>query len=141
MQIKTKFFGTVECESNMIFEFPQGVPGFETEHRFLLIQPENSVFSCLQSVETETVAFITVSPFLVCPDYSFELDEVSVANLELTKLEDALILAVVTILDQNPRQTTLNLKAPIIINRKIQRGYQVIVNENYPLRAPLVKEG
>ncbi|HYH04136.1 MAG TPA: flagellar assembly protein FliW [Bacillota bacterium] len=141
MQIKTKFFGMVECEAKMIFQFPQGIPGFETEHRFLLIQPENSTFSCLQSLEKEAVAFITVSPFLICPDYSFELDEVTVANLELDKLEDALVLAIVTIPDQNPRDTTLNLKAPIIINRLTHRGSQVVVNENYPLRAPLVKEG
>ncbi|HEY8463329.1 MAG TPA: flagellar assembly protein FliW [Bacillota bacterium] len=141
MQIKTKFFGTVECESKMIFQFPQGIPGFEAEHRFVLIQPENSTFSCLQSLNQEKLAFITVSPFIICPDYTFEIDDEVAASLELSKPEDALILSIVNIPEQTPSQTTLNLKAPLVLNRVTHLGYQVILNENYPLRTPLFKEG
>jgi flagellar assembly factor FliW len=137
MEIKTKFFGTVDLNPKEIIAFSEGIPGFEQTQRFIWYQPEDSVFSCLQAVDQPEVAFITVSPFLICPDYSFELEEQIAGKLELTKLEDALILTLVTIPEGDPRQSTVNLKAPVIINRKGQRGYQIIVNEDYALREPL----
>jgi flagellar assembly factor FliW len=138
MEIKTKFFGTVDSDAKDIIDFPEGIPGFEQTRRFLWYQPENSVFSCLQALNQTEVAFITISPFLTCADYAFDLEESIVDQLELKKLEDALLLALVTIPKGNLQKSTVNLKAPVIINAKTRRGCQVILNDEYPLRVPLV---
>jgi flagellar assembly factor FliW len=137
MEIKTKFFGAVAVDPAKIVDFPQGIPGFEQLRRFIWLQPENSIFSSLQALDREETAFITISPFLVCPDYSFELDDQIARELGLTKLEEALILGMITIPPQNPGKSTVNLKAPVIINHFNQRGLQIILDGNYPLRAPL----
>jgi flagellar assembly factor FliW len=141
MKIKTKFFGTIDLNAKEIIDFPEGVPGFEQTRRFIWCQPENSVFSCLQAIDQTEVAFITVSPFLVCSDYSFELEDQIASKLELSKLEDALLLALVTIPERDPRKSTANLKAPVIINRMVGRGYQIIMCDEYSLRVPLVSPG
>jgi flagellar assembly factor FliW len=137
MEIKTKFFGTVAVDATEIIDFPQGVPGFEQLRRFIRLQPENSVFSSLQALDRVETAFITISPFLVCPDYTFELDDQITRELRLTKLEEALVLGMVTIPPQNPGKSTVNLKAPVIINYSNKRGLQIILDDKYPLRAPL----
>jgi flagellar assembly factor FliW len=138
MEIKTKFFGTVNLDTREIIDFPEGIPGFEQLHRFIWYQPKNSVFSCLQALSRTEVAFIVVSPFLICSDYTFELDDQIADKLELIKLEDALLLALVTIPEGNPQRSTANLKAPVLINRKAGRGCQIIVSDEYSLREPLV---
>jgi flagellar assembly factor FliW len=140
MEINTKFFGTVELNPREILDFPEGIPGFEHTRRFMWYQPENSVFSCLQAVDRTEVAFIAISPFLVCPDYGFELEAQVAGKLELHGLEDALLLALVTIPEGDPHQSTANLKAPLVINCVKQRGYQVILDDKYALRTPLVKQ-
>jgi flagellar assembly factor FliW len=138
MEIKTKFFGTVALNTDEIFDFAEGIPGFEQIRRFIWLQPENSAFSCLQAVDRTEVAFITISPFLICSDYSFELEDQIAKQLGLEKLEDTLLLALVTIPEGSPQESTANLKAPVVINCKTRRGYQVILNEDYALRTPLI---
>jgi flagellar assembly factor FliW len=140
MEIHTKFFGTIELNTREVLDFPEGIPGFEHMRRFMWYQPENSVFSCLQAVDRTELAFITISPFLVCPDYAFELEGQVAGKLELNRLEDALLLALVTIPEGNPHRSTANLKAPLVINCRKRRGYQVIVDDKYALRTPLVNQ-
>lgn len=43
MDIQTKFYGSVSFQENELINFPEGLPGFEDCHRFLLLQPEGSV--------------------------------------------------------------------------------------------------
>jgi flagellar assembly factor FliW len=143
MKISTKFYGTIDLDEPNVIRFPQGIPGFENERRFGIIQPENSIFQCLQSLTHPEIAFILISPFLICPDYSFNLsDEVS-EQIGLFKLEDALILGIVTIPSNNTQAATVNLQAPVVVNLKAGLGRQVILmEESYPMRLPIwdVKE-
>jgi flagellar assembly factor FliW len=135
MEIETKFYGTIDLEQPGSIFFSQGIPGFENERRFIIIEPDNSVFQCLQSLDHPEIAFIVISPFLICPDYSFSLPEDVSRQIRLFKLEDALVLGVVTIPHDNPRTATINLQAPVVINLKEGLGCQVIlINESYPMR-------
>jgi flagellar assembly factor FliW len=143
MKITTKFCGTIDLEHPDVIRFPQGIPGFEAERRFAIIQPENSVFQCLQSLTHPEIAFIVISPFLICPDYDFNLSDEISEQISLLKLDDALILGIVTIPPNNTQAATVNLQAPVVVNLKTGLGRQVILkDESYPMRVPIwdVKE-
>ena len=121
MKVKTKFFGEVEVAADEIIQFPAGLPGFEAEKEFVYLHPEDSVFGCLQSCHQPDTAFIVVSPFKVCPDYDFVLAEEKREELAIEKLEEVLVLAIVTIPPDKPEEATVNLYAPIIINTTVKR--------------------
>jgi flagellar assembly factor FliW len=143
MKVKTKFFGEVEVTADEIIQFPAGLPGFEAEKEFVYLHPEDSVFGCLQSCHQPDTAFIVVSPFKVCPDYDFVLAEEKREELAIEKLEEVLVLAIVTIPPGKPEEATVNLYAPIIINTTVKKGMQIILSESgYPMRFKLwAKEG
>lgn len=135
MKVKTKFFGEVEVTAEEIIHFPEGLPGFETEKEFVHFQPEDSVFGCLQSCQHPETAFIVLSPFKVCPDYDFELDEEKREALAIKKLEEVLVLTIVTIPPGKPEEATVNLYAPVVINTTVKKGMQVVLSESgYPVR-------
>ena len=55
-------------------------------------------------------------------------------TLELEHVKDAQVL---TIVSKNERSITLNLKAPIVINLRLQLGRQVVANGDLPLQHEL----
>ena len=135
MKIKTKFYNEIEVAEEKVFLFPQGLPGFPDERRFVLLQEEGSFFGCLQSADNPEVAFIVITPYEVCPDYEIELDDTVTEELELTAPEDVLLLAIVTIPPGRPEDATVNLQAPLVLNTARRRGSQVIIADcGYPLR-------
>lgn len=132
MKIETKYQGTVEIEEQEIWTFEKGIPGFPEEKQFVILPlPENNIYSFLQSVKTPALAFIIVNPFVFFKDYSFDIDNGTVAQLELTEEKDALVYSILTL--QDPfEKTTANLQAPLIMNIKNKKGKQLILNEgNY----------
>lgn len=138
MKIKTKFFGEIEVPAEEIIHFPSGLPGFESEKEFVHLQPEDSVFGCLQSCHQPATAFIVLSPYQLCPDYEFELDEEKREALAVAKSEEVKVLSIVTIPPGKPEEATVNLYAPIVINTTAKKGMQVILSESgYPLRFKL----
>lgn len=52
MLIQTKFLGEVKLNSEQLWRFPKGVPGFEDQKEFVLLPIEgNSFFQVLQSTQ------------------------------------------------------------------------------------------
>lgn len=137
MKIQTAFLGEVTIEESQILRFDHGLPGFEEENKFTIIPlEESSIYQVLQSIQTPQIAFITVNPF-VFTDYSFDLDESTVHTLEIKSEEDVAILSIVTVKEPFS-DSTLNLKAPIVINTKSHKAKQTILeNSAFPLRHPL----
>lgn len=141
MKLTTKFYGEIEIEEDQIINFPQGLPGFEEQRRFVYLKPEDSLFGSLQAVDLPELGFVVISPFIVCPDYHFDLDDQMAKDLGLSKLEEVLLLSIVTIPQGEPKEATANLQAPIVINTVNQRGAQVILAEmGYPLRCRIWAE-
>lgn len=139
--IKTRFYGEIEVSEDEILYFPKGLPGFEDEHRFLYLQPDKSVFGCLQSCDSPELAFVVISPFTVCPDYSFDLDNEITEQLGVRKPEEVLLLSIVTIPPGKADKATVNLQAPLVINVTGRQGQQAILADlGYPVRCRLFKD-
>ncbi|ENH98395.1 hypothetical protein J416_00369 [Gracilibacillus halophilus YIM-C55.5] len=131
MNIETKYFGNIEIKKEDIIHFPSGIPGFLQEKEFVLLKfEETGLFQVLQSIHGVDPAFIVVNPFLFVKDYALDLDDATVEQLGLTKQEDALIQAIVTI-NEPLHTSTANLQAPIVINQKNNYAKQYITNDKH----------
>lgn len=126
MKIQTKYFDEVEINEADIIQFPNGLPGFLDEKAFVLLNLEDTVFQVLQSVETADLGFIVVQPFQFKADYRFELDDQVAEQLKIESEADIMILSIVTLKD-SLKTSTVNLKAPLIINHKTKVAKQYII--------------
>lgn len=117
--------------------FEEGLPGFADLQFFQLIQEEpESPFFLLQSLENEQVGFWVIDPFVFFQTYEFTLPEQAKEMLRIKETTQLTVLSIVTLRPDG--QVTVNLKAPIVINRENRMAKQVILNEEtYNIRQPL----
>ena len=128
-------------KNELIISFSKGLPGFEDLKTFTLKEIEDTPpFKLLQSNENQEIAFVTIVPFDFKRDYEVKLTDTIIAELQIEKEEDVLILNTVT-LHSDVKKITTNLRAPIIINLKNNKGYQLILDrEDYKIKHPLMEE-
>lgn len=137
MEIQSKF-GAVQIDEKQIVKFPQGLPGLERYTEYVFLQhAEHYPFYWLQSVEEKEIALVVINPFFLKTDYDFELPAQVMEELDLVVPEDMTVWAVV-VLRQPLEESTVNLRAPIIVNAKLNKGKQVVLNdERYSIKHPL----
>jgi flagellar assembly factor FliW len=136
MDIHTRDYGKIHIDESSIIGFDEGIIGFENfrDYVLLAIGDESSPFKCLQSVEDSGVAFILFDPYIVRPDYEVEIDDDAAARLSIGSGEDVVIFTIAVVSD-DIKSMSFNLKAPILINAKVNRGAQYIVdNADYGVR-------
>lgn len=141
-KIKTLRFGEIEISEDKLLHFEQGLPGFENEHEFVLvIQDVNSPYAFLQSAETEELAFLMARPFVFFPDYEFVLSDTAEEQLGLKSEEDLDIFVMVTIPDRDVTKITVNLLAPVVINKRNQQAQQYVLEKTkYTVKQALFPE-
>ncbi|WP_404427555.1 flagellar assembly protein FliW [Ureibacillus chungkukjangi] len=141
MNIKTAYLGEIEVQSSEIITFTHGIPGFEEETNFVLLPiEEKSMFQILQSVKTEGLAFILTTPFEIIADYNFDLDEATIKALKIDNENDVAVFTIVSLKD-TLANSTVNLKAPIILNTTNRQAKQVILdNGKFSIRHKLSTE-
>ncbi|MGB9771120.1 MAG: flagellar assembly protein FliW [Candidatus Kapaibacteriota bacterium] len=116
--IKTLQFGVLEIEPQHIFYFENGILGFEDLHEFVLIADEETLpFKWLISVENPEIGFPLLSPWHL--DLMYDPGD----EFDLEKL---VLMVIVTLEDEN-KQMTANMKAPIVFDVENQRGWQTIL--------------
>jgi len=141
MKIETRYLGRVDIEADKIMTFPSGLPGFSDKHDFVLLNfSKNDNFQVLQSIDDKDLAFIVTNPYQFYQDYEFKLDDSIRDTLDINKIEDVLVFSIVT-LQETLSQSTINLKAPLILNRYSKLGKQYILNDDtYSMKQALVLE-
>jgi flagellar assembly factor FliW len=142
MLINTKHFGEIEINEEDIIIFEEGIPGIKGSTRYALLinSEQESPFFWLQSIDDKEVAFALVNPIAIYPDYSPKVDIEVVKKLGEPKEEDLIVSAIVVV-PEDITKMTVNLKAPLVINRETQKGMQVIVdNEEYHIRHNLYEQ-
>ena len=129
--VNTVRFGEIEVDEAKIVHFEQGIPAFEDEHEFVIIPyDEESPYVFLQSLKTPDLAFLMTIPFIFFPDYSFEIDDENQAKLGLETLEDMLVYVLITIPNGSVPDMTVNLMAPVIINKNTMQAKQVVLEKS-----------
>lgn len=133
MQIRTKYFGEIDLDEDKIIEFPYGIMGFEEFTRYTLLydieEEEAPVISWLQCIEEQSLALPVMNPLRVKKDYNPTIEDSLLAPLGELKDENTMVLVTVTV-PQDTTKTSVNLKAPFIINSDTRKGCQIIVENN-----------
>jgi flagellar assembly factor FliW len=121
-----------------LIQLPLGLLGFERVKNYILLtRPEEDPFLWFQMVGDAKHAFLVVPPHFVLAGYRPDLSELDVAFLELNDPTEAFVLNIVTL--RGKGHATVNLKGPIVINRRTLIGKQLIpINAAaYAIRHPL----
>jgi flagellar assembly factor FliW len=141
-RFETEYFGLVEFDEQTVLEFPCGLPAFESERRFLVLEPPATApLVFLQSLQTPGLVFMTIPIRMILPDY--RLAGLGGEDLEVLggdASQPELILAILTF--QPGRRITANLMAPIVVNTGTRKAVQVIQAESgYQIDYPLASQG
>ena len=137
MKLVTRNFGEIEIFEEDIINFDEGLPGFPDDKRFVLLSEDDSPISFLQSVDGGDVSFVLVDMLAFMPDYNPRVDESFIEDLGTFEPENFLIYNIATVFE-NLTDSTVNLKAPLIINAIEKKGKQVVCdNEEYSVKALL----
>lgn len=129
MKIQTTRFGEIEGDEKLIFNFKMPILGYNEETEFVLVESkEASLFKWIQSTQTPDLAFLATSPGLFGIDYVFELPDEAETILDVKSAEDLVVLNIAKVPNNNPRGTTVNLLAPIVLNIKNNTAGQVILS-------------
>ncbi len=135
MKIKSSRFGDFEVEPSSVIEIVGGIIGFPTFTKYVLLD-YNPPFSWLHSTENADLAFVVVNAGEFGDNYSFPLpfgDRV----IELTERDEVAIVNLVSV-RENPAQTTVNMKAPVIVNLTNRKGRQLVLDDHrYSVRFSL----
>lgn len=138
MNINTANFGQVSYSPKDIIHIPDGLFGFEdmTEYLLIHIHPEESTFLCLQSLQDENLSFILANPTILYPDYAPVLKPEDQKRLGL-KEDTPVIFYSICVLKKPLKDSSCNLKAPILIKTDSREGAQVILeNREYDFHQP-----
>ena len=130
-QAETVNFGSLEYDDHAVIEFPRGLPAFENERRFVIIEQDSTrpiVF--LQSLSRPDLSFMALPANSVDPGYklmpaSEDLEDLGLASdREPCEGKDVVTLALVTVWDN--RDATANLMAPVVVNVTTRHAFQVV---------------
>jgi flagellar assembly factor FliW len=147
LSVETKYFGTLSSREEAVFEFPHGLPAFEEEKRFVLIElPEHAPLVFLQSLTQPALCFLAFPVLVADREYRLAVSAEDLAALELDRGRqpelgtDVLVLALISL--HNGCSATANLMAPIVLNLKTRRGLQAIRQDRlYSHQQPLEPRG
>ncbi|MEM7672612.1 MAG: flagellar assembly protein FliW [Verrucomicrobiota bacterium] len=126
------------------FYLPNGLVGFpEINHVDVIYDEEELPFMWLRSNTEMDLSFIVIQPNGIVDDYSVELMQADVDELEIKNSEEVMVLNIVIIKNESGgRKIFTNLVGPIIVNRRTGVGKQVIIQnyEDYSARHLLYDE-
>lgn len=135
LEIDTRF-GKCAAPAADVVTIPEGMPGFERCRRFVLAtSDEISPFTYVHGLDGSRPSFLAIDPRLVLEGYTQTLDAAHRQRLDAVDDEPLLWLSLVR---TEGNQTTVNLRAPLVINPRRMLGVQVIaVSADYALDHPL----
>ena len=115
--------------SNNQFFMPEGLIGLPDFQKFqLFVDPESLPFVVLIATEGDKIQIPAVEPVGLVENYRLDIGDADAEALGLVGPDsNPLILTVATIKSYEPQKVTLNLAAPILINRRTRVGRQVVL--------------
>ncbi len=119
--------GEREISPDGIIYFPRGLIGLEDKREFALltVKDNDSPFLLLQCVTDPGLGLLVADPYAFIEEYDVRLDKLDRKTLKIENIKQLAILVTVTIPLDKPKDTTLNLQGPIVINHEARIGLQV----------------
>lgn len=142
IELDTAKFGKIEVDKKTIFNFVAPIIGFNGLKKYTIIDYKpDSPFKWLQSVEDMELAFPIISVAALNLDYTIDIPDNVVEDLEITNANSVLVMNITSIPHENPKGTTINLLAPLIFNLDNHKAGQVVLSgSGYDISYPMFKE-
>lgn len=140
--VQTARFGEVAVEQERVIQFVEPILGFsDTSQYVILDHAEDSPFKWLQSVDDPELAFVVTNPKLFGIEYEFALSDETAERLALANAEDALVMTIVNIPQEDPSKMTTNLLGPLVVNQANCQALQVVLHESgYSTKTRLIPD-
>jgi flagellar assembly factor FliW len=118
--------------NNNVFFMPEGLIGLSDYKKFeLIVDPDSLPFVILRCVEGDEIQIPAIEPVGLVENYKLDIGDSDAESIGLSGADaNPLILNVATIKSFDPQKVTVNLSAPILINRRTRIGRQVVLT-NY----------
>ena len=120
----------MEYDEATVLEFPRGLPAFEQERRFIVIeQPHTRPLVYLQSLTTPSVCFAALPAQVVDSEYRLELsdEDAHVIGLDCaTPVPPGMAVLCLALVSIRETAVTANLMAPIVVSLATRRAVQAI---------------
>ncbi|MCH5267637.1 MAG: flagellar assembly protein FliW [Lachnospiraceae bacterium] len=144
MKVKTRYFGEIEIGDEKIIHFDEGLFGFEEYKDFTILYDvegdEDPFFSWLQCTTEQGLAFPVVNPQKVDPGYNPLVEDALLESIGEIKEDDLVVLLMATV-PSDVKKTSVNKKAPLIINAGTHKGIQIVAeNQDYEVKFYLIQE-
>jgi flagellar assembly factor FliW len=116
-------------DTNNKFFMPVGLIGLSDFKNFeLIVDTDTLPFVVLRSFNGDEIQIPALEPVNFVQDYKLNISDEDAGTLGLKGSDsNPLILNVATIKSFEPQKVTLNLAAPILINRRTRIGKQVVL--------------
>lgn len=120
-------------------ELVEAMPGFPADFRFELEHlDDEGVLGQLRSLDRDGHQFLVVPAAHFFPTYEPVISDETVAALGIEAVEDVLVLLIVHAA-QSLADTTVNLRAPLLVNTSTSKAAQVILDDSdLPVAASLI---
>ncbi len=159
MKIQTLRFGEIEVQPAQVFEMVRPLIGFP-DTSFALISDEGTApVQWLQSLTTPHLCLPLADPLAIMPGFDIEIprEECSMLELERAPTEQetgeqvtgdnpnhstaqlfhpsTVLIRAIVVLDPEPRNIRVNLKAPVVFNVVNQKAIQIVAdNPDLPVK-------
>lgn len=120
-------FGPLEVSVEQLLRFEQGLLGFPDCKEWVLLARNDAHSMWLQSMEHPELALLMIDPFVAFEGFVLDVPASASAQLEANNSDDVLVLAPVT-MARGEAPATANLRGPVLINWRMRRGVQVVVD-------------
>lgn len=134
MEIDIERFGlkNVPVDPQTIFEFPQGIAGFEDFRRFKVFHEEGkpTVF-WLQSLDDAAVSFPIITPEMIDLEYRIELsaEDSALLGLDAQSVDDVALAVIIYRNEADGGRIAANTRSPIVLNLAARKGMQKILRD------------
>ena len=114
--------------------FAHGIPGFEQIRQWRFTANVEVHPFLHMTADDESVRFVCIEAFRICPGYRLYLPFSSSTPLAITIQSRIAVLSIVTV-GSSPEDTTANLMSPIVVNVDTRKGEQAIAESSpYPVK-------
>jgi flagellar assembly factor FliW len=142
-QAPTRQFGLLEYDASAVLNFPAGLPGFESQTQFVLVErPNFAPVVFLQSLTVPDLCFLAVPIAILDAAYELAVTQEDLRRLEMDdqrqprQQDEVFCLAILSAPEDGP--WTANLLAPVVINRRTRRAVQAVrADSRYSHQHPL----
>lgn len=138
MKADTRLFGEIDIDEEKIITLENGMIGLPEFQKFALIFDEEkgieaSSIMWLQSMDDPQTAFPVMHPNAVKEGYNPIVNDEVLSPIGELNEENTYVLVTLTAAS-DVKETSVNLKAPIVINTETRKGCQIIVEDDYPVK-------